>query len=133
LKIVTAALLAFALLLLLVWALLPRPIVDFEVEAEAGQPAKVRNHTQLDAIVVFGATTYDWRFEQGAPPASVDFEPGVVWTAPADREVSLSAMQAACADQGRAGQARGTAASYPASRRKRYRGQAASDSGQARG
>ncbi len=93
LKIVTAALLAFALLLLLVWALLPRPIVDFEVEAEAGQPAKVRNHTQLDAIVVFGTTTYDWRFEQGAPPASVDFEPGVVWTAPADREVSLSAMQ----------------------------------------
>jgi hypothetical protein len=93
LKIALVALLAFALLLLLVWALLPRPIVDFEVEAEAGRPAKVRNHTQLDAIVVFGVTTYDWRFDQGTPPASADFEPGVVWALPAAREVTLSATQ----------------------------------------
>ncbi len=93
LKIALVALLAFALLLLLVWALLPRPIVDFEVEAEAGRPAKVRNHTQLDAIVVYGTTTYDWRFDQGTPTASVEFEPGVVWASPAAREVSLSATQ----------------------------------------
>jgi hypothetical protein len=93
LKIALVALLSFALLLLLVWALLPRPVVDFEVEAEVGQPAKVRNHTQLDAIVVFGTTTYDWRFDQGSPTASVEFEPSVVWALPAAREVSLSATQ----------------------------------------
>ena len=93
LRVAFVCLFGLALLLLLVWALLPRPIVDFEVDGVAKQPAKVRNLTQLDAVVVFGSTSYAWRFDQATPVTSEEFEPAVTWEIPGERTVVLDATQ----------------------------------------
>lgn len=94
LRVAFVCLFAMGMLLLLIWALLPRPVVDFEIEAVASQPAKVRNLTRLDAIVVFGTTSYVWQFDQATPANSEDFEPTTTWTHPGARSASLSATQA---------------------------------------
>ena len=93
LRVAFVCLFGLALLLLLVWALLPRPIVDFEVDGVAKQPAKVRNLTQLDAVVVFGSTSYAWHFDQATPVSSEEFEPAVTWEIPGERTVVLDATQ----------------------------------------
>ena len=93
LRVAFVCLFGLALLLLLVWALLPRPIVDFEVDGVAKQPAKVRNLTQLDAVVVFGSTSYAWHFDQATPVTSEEFEPAVTWEIPGERTVVLDATQ----------------------------------------
>lgn len=93
LRIAFVCLFGLALLLLLAWALLPRPIVDFEVDGVAKQPAKVRNLTQLDAIVAFGTTSYAWQFDQATPVSSEEFEPAVTWETPGERRVVLDATQ----------------------------------------
>lgn len=93
LKVAFVCLFGMAMLLLLAWALLPRPIVDFEVDGVATQPAKVRNLTQLDAFVVFGSTSYAWHFDQATPVSSEEFEPAVTWEIPGERTVVLDATQ----------------------------------------
>lgn len=93
LRVAFVCLFGLALLLLLIWALLPRPIVDFEVDGVAKQPAKVRNLTQLDAVVVFGSTSYAWHFDQATPVSSEEFEPAVTWEIPGERTVVLDATQ----------------------------------------
>lgn len=93
LRVAFVCLFGLALLLSLIWALLPRPIVDFEVDGVAKQPAKVRNLNQLDAVVVFGSTSFAWQFDQATPVTSEEFEPAVTWEIPGERTVVLDATQ----------------------------------------
>lgn len=93
LKIFLFSVLALAALLFLFWCFLPRPIVDFEVTAEAEQPATTRNLTRIDQDWDWGVQAYRWTFAEGQPETSPEFEPKPVWKMAGPHEVTLEATR----------------------------------------
>ena len=93
LKILLLGLLALAVLLFLVWCCLPRPVVDFEVAAEAGKPAATKNLTIIDRSWDWGEKDYQWSFAQGIPDASKEFAPKPLWLSAGPHDVTLEATQ----------------------------------------
>jgi hypothetical protein len=93
LKIFLFGLLALAALLFLFWCFLPRPIVDFEVTAEAEQPATTKNLTRIDQDWDWGVQDYRWSFAEGQPDTSTEFEPKPVWQMSGPHEVTLEATR----------------------------------------
>ena len=93
LKIFLFGLLALAALLFLFWCFLPRPIVDFEVTAEAEQPATTRNLTRIDQDWDWGVQAYRWTFAEGEPGTSTEFEPKPVWKLAGPHDVTLEATR----------------------------------------
>jgi len=93
LKIFLFGLLALAALLFLLWCLLPQPIVDFEVTAEAEQPATTKNLTRFDLDWNWGVKDYRWSFAQGEPGTSTEFEPKPVWALAGPHDVTLEATR----------------------------------------
>jgi len=93
LKILLICLLILAAILFLVWCCLPRPVVDFEVEAEKGKPAKVKNLTGLDRSLDWGTQEFRWSFADGLPDSSAEKVPAPVWLRSGPHEVTLEATQ----------------------------------------
>jgi hypothetical protein len=93
LKIFLFGLLALAALLFLLWCFLPRPIVDFEVTAEAEQPATTKNLTRIDQDWDWGVQDYRWSFAHGEPGTSTEFEPKPVWPLAGPHDVTLEATR----------------------------------------
>jgi hypothetical protein len=93
LKIALGCLLGFALLLLLLWVCLPRPVVDFQVSAEADKPAKVVNLTSIDRSLDWGRRDNHWVFNGAKPERSDDFEPAPIWSQAGAHEVTLEVTQ----------------------------------------
>jgi hypothetical protein len=93
LKIFLFGLLALAALLFLLWCFLPQPIVDFEVTAEAEQPATTKNLTRFDLDWDWGVQDYRWSFAQGEPGTSMEFEPKLVWHLAGAHDVTLEATR----------------------------------------
>lgn len=93
LKIFLFSVLALAALLFLFWCFLPRPIVDFEVTAEAEQPATTRNLTRIDQDWDWGVQAYRWTFAEGEPGTSTEFEPKPVWHLAGAHDVTLEATR----------------------------------------
>ncbi len=93
LKIFLFSILALAALLFLFWCFLPRPIVDFEVTAEAGQPATTRNLTRIDQDWDWGVQDYRWSFAEAQPDTSTEFEPKPVWQTAGPHDVTLEATR----------------------------------------
>jgi hypothetical protein len=93
LKIFLFGLLALAALLFLIWCFLPRPVVDFEITAEAEKPATSKNLTGIDRAWDWGVQDYRWTFAQGQPESSTEFEPKPVWQLAGPHDVTLEATQ----------------------------------------
>lgn len=93
LKIFLFGLLALAALLFLLWCFLPQPIVDFEVTAEAEQPATTKNLTRLDLDWDWGVQDYRWTFADGEPGTATEFEPKPVWKSAGPHDVTLEATR----------------------------------------
>jgi hypothetical protein len=93
LKILLICLLILAAILFLVWCCLPRPVVDFEVEAEKGKAAKVKNLTGLDRSLGWGTQEFRWTFADGLPDSSEEKVPAPVWLRSGPHEVTLEATQ----------------------------------------
>lgn len=93
LKIFLFGLLALVALLFLLWCFLPRPIVDFEVTAEAEQPATTKNLTRIDQDWDWGVQDYRWTFAEGQPDTSTEFEPKPVWKLVGPHDVTLEATR----------------------------------------
>lgn len=93
LKIFLIGLLALAALLFLLWCLLPRPFVDFEVTAEAEQSATTRNLTRIDQDWDWGVQDYRWSFAEAQPDTSPEFEPKPVWQTAGPHDVTLEATR----------------------------------------
>lgn len=93
LKIFLFGLLALVALLFLIWCFLPRPVVDFEVAAEAGKPGATKNLTGIDREWDWGTQDYQWSFAQGIPDTSKEFEPKPLWLKSGPHEVILEATQ----------------------------------------
>ena len=93
LKIFLFGLFALAALLFLLWCFLPRPIVGFEVAAEAEQPAMTKNLTRIDQDWDWGVQDYRWTFVQGEPGTSTEFEPKPLWPLSGLHDVTLEATQ----------------------------------------
>ena len=81
------------LLLLVVWTCLPRPIVDFELTAQALQSTQPINKTGFDQDWVWGQTDYQWTFDQGQPASSPDFQPDVLWAQSGLHDTTLQVTQ----------------------------------------
>lgn len=86
-------LLSCFLLLLVVWTCLPRPIVDFELTAQAMQSTQPINKTDFDQDWVWGQTAYQWTFDQGQPASSNDFQPDVLWEQSGLHDTTLQVTQ----------------------------------------
>ncbi len=80
-------------LLLIAWVCLPRPVVDFELSAQATVPTHPVNKSGFDQDWVWGQTAYQWTFDRGQPAASNDFEPPVLWGEPGLRNATLQVTQ----------------------------------------
>ena len=93
LKILLICLLILAAVLFLVWCCLPRPVVYFEVEAEKGKAAKVKNLTGLDRSLDWGTQEFRWSFADGLPDSSAEKVPAPVWLRSGPHEVTLEATQ----------------------------------------
>jgi hypothetical protein len=93
LKIFLFGLLTIAAMLFLLWCCLPRPVVDFEVIAEADQPATTRNLTGIDRAWDWGVQDYRWTFAEGQPGTSTEFEPKPVWHLAGAHDVTLEATR----------------------------------------
>jgi hypothetical protein len=93
LKALACFLLACVLLLFVVWLCLPRPVVDFELTAQAMQSTQPINKTGFDQEWVWGQTAYQWTFDQGQPASSPDFQPDVLWTQPGLHDTTLKVTQ----------------------------------------
>ena len=93
LKIFLFGLLAIAAMLFLLWCCLPRPVVDFEIIAEADQPATTRNLTGIDRAWDWGVQDYRWTFAEGEPVTSTEFEPKPVWHLAGAHDVTLEATR----------------------------------------
>jgi hypothetical protein len=93
LRIFLFGLLALAALLFLLWCFLPQPIVDFEVTAEAEQPATTKNLTRFDLDWDWGVQDYRWSFAQAEPGTSTEFEPKPVWALAGPHDVTLEATR----------------------------------------
>ena len=81
------------LLLLVVWTCLPRPVVDFELTAQAMQSTQPINKTGFDQDWVWGQTAYQWTFDQGQPASSNDFQPDVLWAQSGLHDATLQVTQ----------------------------------------
>ena len=81
------------LLLLVVWTCLPRPVVDFELTAQAMQSTQPINKTGFDQDWVWGQTAYQWTFDQGQPANSNDFQPDVLWAQSGLHDATLQVTQ----------------------------------------
>lgn len=81
------------LLLLVVWTCLPRPVVDFELTAQAMQSTQPINKTGFDQDWVWGQTAYQWTFDQGQPAGSLDFQPDVLWAQSGLHDTTLKVTQ----------------------------------------
>ena len=86
-------LLTYFLLLFVVWVCLPRPVVDFELNAQAMQSTKPINKTGFDQDWVWGQTAYGWIFDRGQPATSNEKEPLVLWDQPGMRDATLQVTQ----------------------------------------
>lgn len=93
LKIFLFGLLTIAAMLFLLWCCLPRPVVDFEIIAEADQPATTRNLTGIDRAWDWGVQDYRWTFAEGQPGTSTEFEPKPVWHLAGAHDVTLEATR----------------------------------------
>jgi hypothetical protein len=93
LKILLICLLILAAILFLVWCCLPRPVVDFEVQAEKGKAAQVKNLTGLDRSLDWGTQEFRWSFADGLPDSSEEKVPAPVWLRSGPHEVTLEATQ----------------------------------------
>ena len=93
LKALACFLLACVLLLFVVWLCLPRPVVDFELNAQATQSTKPINKTGFDQDWVWGQTAYGWIFDRGQPATSNEKEPQVLWDQPGMRDATLQVTQ----------------------------------------
>jgi hypothetical protein len=93
LKILLICLLILAAALFLVWCCLPRPVVGFEVQAEAGKPAQVKNLTGLDRSLDWGTQEFRWSFANGLPDSSEEKTPAPVWLRSGPHEVTLEATR----------------------------------------
>jgi hypothetical protein len=86
-------LLACLLLLFVVWLCLPRPVVDFELNAQAMQSTKPINKTGFDQDWVWGQTAYQWTFDQAQPAGSPDYQPDVLWVQSGLYDTALQVTQ----------------------------------------
>jgi hypothetical protein len=93
LKALSLFLLTCFLLLLIVWTCLPRPVVDFELTAQAMQSTQPINKTGFDQEWVWGQTAYQWTFDQGQPAGSTDFQPDVLWAQSGLYDTTLQVTQ----------------------------------------
>ena len=80
-------------LLLVTWVCLPRPVVDFELKAQATVPAHPTNLSGFDQDWVWGQTAYAWTFDRGQPDTSNEKEPQVLWSQPGLRDATLQVTQ----------------------------------------
>lgn len=93
-KFIVFGLVAFFLLLLILWLLIPMPIADFQVSPKVGKPTKISNTSQLSTPNSnYGVTSYGWTIEKGAPNESKEFEPVVTWKSTGTSKVTLEARR----------------------------------------
>ena len=80
-------------LLFITWVCLPRPVVDFELKAQATIPTHPQNISGFDQDWVWGQTAYEWTFDRGQPDTSNEKEPQVLWSQPGLRDATLQVTQ----------------------------------------
>ena len=80
-------------LLLITWVCLPRPVVDFELKAQATVPTHPVNKSGFDQDWVWGETAYAWTFDRGQPDTSNEKEPQVLWSQPGRQVATLQVTQ----------------------------------------
>jgi hypothetical protein len=93
-KFLVFGLVAFFLLLLILWLLIPMPIADFQVSPKVSKPTKISNTSQLSAPNSnYGVTSFGWIIEKGIPNESNEFEPVVKWKSTGSFKVTLEATR----------------------------------------
>jgi hypothetical protein len=93
-KFFVIGLVAFFLLLLILWLLIPMPFAHFQLSPKVGTPTKISNTSQLSTPKSnYGITSYAWIIEKGAPNESNEFEPVVTWESAGSSKVTLEARR----------------------------------------